>query len=157
MFERLAEFLVKYQQRGTVLLIWKAYKQVQVGKGKCIVSDGMLCAADLRPICVASMVWRICNKAQFSQEDTQLWLQRTFPTHVYVGFKRRGVEDPLVSLLSQSRKDWFVGSLGLSKAFDMVAPSLALRILARLRMPKGLTDLIQAVWENLLRLLRMLL
>jgi hypothetical protein len=149
MWDCIADFYNNHCLRyGKVPDIWKAFRQIQISKGTPLSSHGVTCVNDLRPISVSSIMWRVCQKAQFAHTDCQAWIAAAFPQYFYAGIKGRGTDDAIAPLLHMAHKGWFVGTLDLRKAFDTASPQLAAQILHRIGMPQNVLGPILDVWSH---------
>ena len=59
MLATLAAFYNKCESLGQAPAAWKMTRQVHLSKDKKLQSDGSSLAGDLRPVSVASMMWRV--------------------------------------------------------------------------------------------------
>ena len=148
MWKAVADFYSHCLVVGMVPEIWKCFRQVQLGKGDIAPTAEFVYAKQLRPICVSSLIRRVCQKAQFNHTDAQIWIRSVFPSCFYGGIKGRGTDDAIAPLLFKAHQDWFIGSLDLAKAFDTTSPQLAAKILLRCGMPQNILTLVLDVWEN---------
>ena len=148
MWNAVADFYSHCLVVGIVPEFWKCFRQVQLGKGDIAPTSEFVYAKQLRPICVSSLIWRVCQKAQFNHTDAQTWIRSVFPSCFYGGIKGRGTDDAIAPLLFKAHQDWFIGSLDLAKAFDMTSPQLAAKIPLRCGMPQHILTLVLDVWEN---------
>ena len=156
MFQTLAEFHERCETVGQVPTSCKTSRQVHLSKGKPPQADGATLAKDLRTVSIASMYWRVYTKAKFQHVATQNWLRQAMPECVDGGVPGRGVGDGIGQLLRCVHKDWYVGTLDLSLAFDMVDPSLAIRIMRRCGLEPLLAELLLQVWTDQRRFLQYL-
>ena len=95
MLETPAAFYNKCENRGQAPVAWKTVRQVHLSKDKPMQTDGATLAGDLRPLSVASIIWRVCAKARFQHEITKQWIGRVMPQEAYGGLPGRGVFDAM--------------------------------------------------------------
>ena len=149
MWDAVADFYNHHCLRyGRVPEIWTHFRQVQIGKEHGCSEDGSLRADQLRPISVSSLMWRVCQKAQFCHSDAQLWINQTFPEYFIGGIKGRGTDQAISRLLFRAQQGWHVATLDLAKAFDRTSPRMAGLILKQLGMSLPVLNLVLNVWEN---------
>ena len=127
MLQTLAQFFLKCEDQGRAPTAWKRTRQVHLSKDKPKQKDGTVLTGDLRPVSIASMMWRICSKARYRRDATQRWILSAMPSSVYGGLRGRGVQDALGVLLAKVHASWFVGTLDHDKAFDRADPALAIK------------------------------
>ena len=133
---------------GKVPEIWKHFRQGHIGKENSSSEESFLRADQLRPISVSSLMWRVCQKAQFCHGDAQLWINQTFPDYFIGGIQGRGTDQAISKLLFRAQQGWHVATLDLAKAFDCTSPKMAGLILQRLGFPTPVLNIILSVWED---------
>lgn len=136
MWDAVADFYNHHCLRyGKVPEIWKHFRQVHIGKENGSSEESFWRADQLRPISVSSLMWRVCQKAQYCHSDAQLWINQTFPDYLIGGTKGRGTDQAISKLLFRAQQGWHVATLDLAKAFDCTSPKMAGLILQRLGFP----------------------
>ena len=140
MWQELAKLYSECENCSSVPQAWRQIRQVHLGKAKPREQDGGMLTANLRPISVTSLIWRICCKARFRHKDTQAWMKRVMPDYVYGGVPGRGSQDAMGPLLYHTHRYWYVGTLDLETAFDHADPVLAASVMKHCGLdPKMLT------------------
>ena len=113
MWRELAGFYLECDNCSRIPKAWRQTRQIHLGKGEPREQDGSMLAANLRPISVTSLIWRICRKVRFRHNDTQAWLKRVMPDCVYGGIPWKGTQDAAGPLLYQTHRYWFLGTMDL--------------------------------------------
>ena len=156
MWQELAQFYLECENCSRVPEAWRQIRQVHLGKGKPRESNGSMLAANLRPISVTSLIWRVCCKARYGHKDTQAWLKHAMPNYVYGGIPGRGTQDAIGPLLYQTHRYWYVGTLDLEKAFDHADPKLATAVMKHCGLDPRIADMLCHNWTNQCRWLQLL-
>ena len=129
-------------------------RQSHLPKGQPPQRDGSVLAADLRPVSVTLVWWRIANNAKFRLPEVQQWIMRSLPDFLYGGIPGKGVEDAIAPLLVHEMTGGTVATLDLDKAFDRTSPALACRVLRHMGMPAHTAELLRFTWANQHRFLQ---
>ena len=156
MFQVVAEFCNRSEREGQVPRTWKLSRQVHLSKGKDPEPDGSLLTSSLRPVSISSLFWRIYTKARFKNDVMQRWIVDTFPSCVYGGMPKKGVQDAAGQLLRCAHESKYMGTLDLSSAFDTADPRIAVRVMQHLGLDSSLTNLLLEVWGDQTRFLQLL-
>ena len=156
MWQELAKFYLECENCSRVPKAWRQIRQVHLGKGKAKEHDGSMLTANLRPISVTSLIWRICCKARFRHKDTQAWMKRVMPKYVYGGVPGRGTQDAMGPLLYHTHRYWYVGTLDLEKAFDHADPVLATSVMKHCGLDPKIADMLCHNWTHQARWLQLL-
>ena len=156
MFLELVEFYHRCEGIGQVPRAWRSLRQIHLSKGKKPGKDGASLAADLRPVSISSLFWRLYTKARFQRPKTQAWIKQILPENVYGGVPGKGIQDAAGQLLKAAHEGCFIASLDLENAFDSTSPKLAICIMKRLGLCERLAALLLDVWEGQDRHLQLL-
>ena len=156
MLQVLTDFCNRCEQEGRVPKIWKVSRQVHLSKGKEPEPDGSLLTSSLRPVSISCLFWRVYTKARFKNTVVQNWIEAVFPSCVYGGIPKKGVQDAAGQLLRCAHAGKYIGSLDLSSVFDLAEPRLAIRIMQHMGLDRRLTSLLQEVWGDQTRFLQFL-
>ena len=149
---RLAEVFLSFfthcETLSRIPAAWGNVKQIHLPKGKPPQPDGSVLAADLRPVSVSSIWWRVANNAKFRLPEVQQWVMRSVPSFLYGGIPGKGVEDAIAPLLVKEMAGGVVGTLDLDKAFERTSPDLACKVFRHLDMPQRNAALLRYTWNN---------
>ena len=150
----ISSFFDHCEHHADIPRIWKCIRQVHIPKGKPPEADASMLADNMRPIAVMSMIWRICSRARFKQDEVQRWIKTSTPDFMFGGIPQKGVEDAIGHILQCDMKGWPVGTLDLTKAFDYSDPALISKLFRHQGMPPGPAGLISALWCQQIRYLQ---
>ena len=149
-------FAIAVNKRAGCQRFGKSPRQVHLSKGKEPEPDGSLLTSSLRPVSISCLFWRVYTKARFKNTVVQNWIEAVFPSCVYGGIPKKGVQDAAGQLLRCAHAGKYIGSLDLSSVFDLAEPRLAIRIMQHMGLDRRLTSLLQEVWGDQTRFLQFL-
>ncbi|CAE7662575.1 unnamed protein product [Symbiodinium sp. CCMP2592] len=125
-----SELLCKWLARGSYPRAWQEMRQVQLPKASTKELSGDVSAADLRPIVVISILWRVASSAVGSCPQVRKFKP---PTNT-VGC-RRHIHHGLSKIAGPQAQGTPVVSLDYAKCLDRVDPKLACDLMAAAGLP----------------------
>ena len=125
----------RWAGRGTYPRAWQEMRQVLVPKASAEELSGEVSAADLRPIVIMSILWRVASSAIASCPAVQAWQAEVLSPDQYGGVHKRHIHHGLGRIAGRQAQGDPVVSLDFAKCFDHVDPKLACDLLAAAGFP----------------------
>ena len=111
------------------------------------VANGVVKAADTRPIAVLSVFWRAVASSWEQCEAMQSWRQMHFPRDTVAGGKNHlGAEDVAAQIQDCLAAGRIAVSLDYSRCYDSMSPAVSALLLEGLGFPRALVTLIRKGW-----------
>ncbi len=121
-------------------------RQSCIPKKESSRTDRALSPADLRPIAVYSVWWRLFTSVVARDPSTRAWQNVWLPSSCFGGRQKKSVIDAIADLQTSNGK-WIL-SLDLQKAFDFVHPDLATFAFKELGMNEDLCATLSSMWSH---------
>lgn len=128
-------------------------RQVNIPKTHKISSQNSIQCADLRPIAVCSIWWRLYTSTWSKSQSLRLWRAQNIPPSIAGGKNMPGAEDLAAELYDNFNRQGFVGTMDYSMCFDHVCPKIATETMQWLGIPETLTKTLCYNWERQKRFL----
>ena len=125
---------------------WALMRQCHIPKES--ESGQSLKASKLRPICVASLWFRIWGSARIRSQDARQWIESVLPPYVVGGRKGQDILAAVLSLEHRASEGAYLGTLDYTKAFDHLRPSRAAAVMEHAGMPKAIVEGLRLLWTD---------
>ena len=110
------------------------------------IADGVIKAADTRPIAVLSVFWRAVTSSWEQCEAMQSWRRLHFPRDTVAGGKNHLGEDVAAQIQDCLAAGRFAVSLDYSRCYDSMSPAVSALLLEGLGFPSAFVSLIRRGW-----------